>query len=62
MMSVVFLEEILPKSPTKASKTLVNQNLITMLQIEVKMWSRRNNSRRNWSRRDETGVDVTKLI
>ena len=29
-----------------------------MLQIEAKMWSRRNNSRRNWSI-DKTGVDKT---
>ena len=41
-----------PKTSTKACKTLVNQNLITMLHIEVKMMCRRNNSRRNWSRQN----------
>ena len=43
-----------PNTSTKARKILVNQNIITMLQIEVKMWSRRNNSRQNWSRRNSS--------
>ena len=41
-----------PITSTKACKTLVNQNLITLLQIEVKMLNSQNNSRRNWSRQN----------
>ena len=56
MMSVDVPWRNTPQTSTKARKTLVNQNLITTLQIhvEVKMWSRQNNSRRNWSRRNNS--------
>ena len=56
MMSVDVLWRNTPNTSTKACKTLVNLNLITMLRIEAnrsKMLSRRNWSRRN--RRDELG-------
>ena len=42
----MFHEGIPPKSSTKACNPLVNQTSITMLQIEVKMLSRRNDSGR----------------
>ena len=52
MMSVNVPWRNTPKTSTKACKTLVNLNLLTMLQNEANVLSRRNNSRQNWSRQN----------